>query len=238
MKPIEQLRNYVKTKHPEAAMTVTPPLIQEGVWFIEIICGNQRLIIQWSFATGFGICSLPSESYGESPDETYKSLKVVQRRITELLTSNERATPPIGVLLSRLREQRGYTQELLASKLGVSQATISGIERRSDIQLSTLRKIVEVLGWSLKISDPLSDTIYRLAPNSIIQAQEHAQSSTSPSIDLLVPQGANPSSVSPDAAESNFESLGGYRAGEHLGMSSNGLTPPHVPRMTTGRAGD
>ena len=234
MKPIEQLRKYIKTTHPLAAMSVTPPLIQEGVWFIEIICGNQRLIIEWSLATGFGISSLPTESYGERPDETYKSLKDVQRRITELLTGTERATPSIGVLLSRLREQRGYTQEQLASKLNVSQATISGIERRDDIQFSTLQKVIEALGGVLQISIAYSDVRYRLAPDSVAAAHEDAEMTGVPYIDLIAARTIITSPVD-DATEKKVEPLSSYRQAKNT-SPSNADSSSHVPRTTSGRA--
>ena len=167
MKPIEQLRKYIKTTHPQAVVTLTPPLSKEGVWSIDLTCGDKKLAIEWSLATGFGVSSLSDESYGERPDETFKSLEDVQRRITELLTSNERTTPPLGALLSRLREVRGYTQEELASKLGVRQATVSGMERRDDIQFSTLRRVIKALSGSLEIFVVFFDARYRLGSGSI-----------------------------------------------------------------------
>jgi transcriptional regulator with XRE-family HTH domain len=167
VKPIELLRKYIKTTHPQAAVTLTPPLNQEGVWSIDLACGDKQLAIEWSLATGFGVSSLSDQSYGERPDETFKSLEDAQRRITELLTSNERTTPPLGVLLSRLRELRGYTQEELASRLGVRQATVSGMERRDDIQFSTLRRVIKALSGSLEIFAVFLDARYRLGPGSI-----------------------------------------------------------------------
>jgi transcriptional regulator with XRE-family HTH domain len=167
VKPIEQLRKYIKATHPQAAVTLTPPLNKEGVWSIDLACGDKRLAIEWSLATGFGVSSVSDESYGERPDETFQSLEGVQRRITELLTRDERTAPPLGVLLSRLREIRGYTQEQLASKLGVRQATVSGMERRDDIQFSTLRRTIKALNGSLEIFVVFLDARYRLDPGSI-----------------------------------------------------------------------
>lgn len=192
MKPIELLLKYIKTTHPQAVATMTPPLDKEGVWSIDLAYGDKQLAIEWSLATGFGISSLSNESYGERPDETFKSLENVQRRITEVVTNNERTTPPLGVLLSRLRELRGYTQEELASKLGVRQATVSGVERREDIQFSTLRRVIKALGGSLEIFAVFQDARYRLGSGSIdtcVDAQppialcEHANISTYARID-------------------------------------------------------
>jgi len=167
VKPIEQLRKHIKTRHPQAALTLTSPLNKEGVWYIDLTYGDKRLAIEWSLGTGFGVSSLPSDSYGERPDETYKSVEDAQRRISELLTTNEHTSPPIGVMLSHLREQRGYTQEELASKLNVRQATISGIERRDDIQFSTLCRVIKALRGSLEMFVVFADGRYRLTPASI-----------------------------------------------------------------------
>lgn len=53
--------------------------------------------------------------------------------------------------LSELREAMNLTQESLAETLNVKQASISKMERRSDMYLSTLRKIVEAMGGTLEI---------------------------------------------------------------------------------------
>jgi transcriptional regulator with XRE-family HTH domain len=164
MTPIERLQEYIKGKHPQATVTLTPPLSEHGVWFMDLADGGKQLSIEWSAATGFGVSSLSDESYGERPDEAFKFLGDVERRITELITSNERTVPPLGVLLSRLRELRGNTQEELASKLGVRQATVSGMERRGDIQFSTLRRVIKALSGSLEIFAVFPDARYRIGP--------------------------------------------------------------------------
>jgi DNA-binding XRE family transcriptional regulator len=61
----------------------------------------------------------------------------------------------IGKQLRAARKQAGLTQEELASRVGTSKGYISRIENnRSDIELSTLRRIVEVgLDKRLAITD-------------------------------------------------------------------------------------
>ncbi len=53
--------------------------------------------------------------------------------------------------LAELREAEGFTQEELAAKLGIQQPTLSRMESQSDMQVSTLRRIVEALGGKLEI---------------------------------------------------------------------------------------
>ena len=62
---------------------------------------------------------------------------------------NLQTAPPLCVWLARLREEKGITQQQAAAKLGVRQASVSGFERREDIQVSTLRRFVEALGGYL-----------------------------------------------------------------------------------------
>lgn len=57
----------------------------------------------------------------------------------------------IEMKLRELREQRGMTQEALADKLGITQDSVSRLEQRSDVRISTLRKTVEAMGGSLKL---------------------------------------------------------------------------------------
>lgn len=59
--------------------------------------------------------------------------------------------------LSELRKLRSITQVELARHLGVAQPTLSGLERRSDVQLSTLRDYIEGLGGHLEVSAIFDD---------------------------------------------------------------------------------
>lgn len=53
--------------------------------------------------------------------------------------------------LAQLREAMDLTQESLAEALHVKQASISKMERRSDMYISTLSKIIEAMGGELQI---------------------------------------------------------------------------------------
>lgn len=53
--------------------------------------------------------------------------------------------------LSELRRARALTQKSLAKKLGVGQESISKLESRSDLMLSTLKHYVEALGGRLEL---------------------------------------------------------------------------------------
>jgi DNA-binding XRE family transcriptional regulator len=53
--------------------------------------------------------------------------------------------------LGELREARRRSQAELAKELGVQQAAISRLERRTDMYLSTLRNLIEAMGGKLEI---------------------------------------------------------------------------------------
>lgn len=67
----------------------------------------------------------------------------IRRRTEELLAE---------LPLQELRQARDLSQKELASVLGVNQATISKLERRADMYLSSLRKFVEAMGGELEIA--------------------------------------------------------------------------------------
>jgi DNA-binding XRE family transcriptional regulator len=53
--------------------------------------------------------------------------------------------------LRELRKARKLTQVRMAKALGVTQDSVSRLEKRSDLLLSTLRKTVEAMGGSLSL---------------------------------------------------------------------------------------
>ena len=67
------------------------------------------------------------------------------------------------MLLSELRKSAGITQEQLASSLGIKQPTLSRLESQDDMQISTLRRVIESLGGELEIIAHLPDGDVRLS---------------------------------------------------------------------------
>lgn len=53
--------------------------------------------------------------------------------------------------LQELRQARSLSQERLADLLGVKQASISKLERRTDMYISTLRSFIQAMGGELEI---------------------------------------------------------------------------------------
>lgn len=55
------------------------------------------------------------------------------------------------MLLAEIRRQTGMTQDELAESLGIKQPTLSKLESQSDMQISTLQRVIEALGGHLEL---------------------------------------------------------------------------------------
>jgi transcriptional regulator with XRE-family HTH domain len=83
-----------------------------------------------------------------------KNFKELQGKMSpEARTRSEAKAERIiqEMALDELRTALELTQEQLAEVLHVRQAAISKVERRSDMFISTLRKIIEAMGGELEI---------------------------------------------------------------------------------------
>jgi transcriptional regulator with XRE-family HTH domain len=69
--------------------------------------------------------------------------KKVEARAAQLIAEE--------MTLRELRQPRKLTQVRMAKTLGITQDSVSRLEKRSDLLLSTLRKTVEAMGGSLSL---------------------------------------------------------------------------------------
>src|SRR5712671_4360914 len=77
-----------------------------------------------------------------------KGLSPAQRKKIEVRAAELIAEE---MTLRELRHARKLTQVKMAKKLGVTQDSVSRLEKRSDLLLSTLRKTVEAMGGNLSL---------------------------------------------------------------------------------------
>ncbi len=83
-----------------------------------------------------------------------KNFQELRRKMSpERRQRNESAAHALlaEMALAELRKAAGFTQTELAQVLGVSQANLSKLEHQSDIQISTLRRLVEAIGGQLEL---------------------------------------------------------------------------------------
>lgn len=55
------------------------------------------------------------------------------------------------MLLAKIRAAQGFTQEQLAAALGIKQPSLSRLESQHDMQIGTLRRLIEALGGELEL---------------------------------------------------------------------------------------
>lgn len=84
-----------------------------------------------------------------------KSFKVLEARMSQAsrARSDAKARKLIAEMpLNEIRAARELTQEHLAKILRVKQASVSKLERRADMYISTLRDFVRAMGGDLEIT--------------------------------------------------------------------------------------
>lgn len=111
-------------------------------------------------------------------DEKIKKLSPSQRKKVETRAA---ALLAEEMTLRELRQARKLTQVRMAKKLGITQDSVSRLEQRSDLLLSTLRKAIEAMGGNLSLVAQFPDRepvvlsgIAKDAPESKPASRRHA----------------------------------------------------------------
>lgn len=81
-------------------------------------------------------------------DQYIKKLTPAQRAAVE--DGAQRKIAALG--LQQAREAAGLTQEQVAKRMGVTQATLSRLEHRPDVKLSNIRRYIEAIGGRLEVN--------------------------------------------------------------------------------------
>ena len=95
--------------------------------------------------------------------------KKVEDRATEIIAEE--------MSLRDLRKARKLTQARVAKRLGITQDSVSRLEKRSDLLLSTLRKTVKAMGGDVRIIAEFPNrapvVLAELSEESIVRASRH-----------------------------------------------------------------
>ena len=73
------------------------------------------------------------------------------------------------LLLSEIRELTGKSQKQVADAIGIKQPSLSKLEKQSDMQISTLRRIVKALGGELEV--------LAIFPRGVVKIDQFAKAS-------------------------------------------------------------
>lgn len=77
-----------------------------------------------------------------------ESQSIVKAKAADILTA---------IHLAELRKKRGFTQAQVATAMHIKQPTVAQMEKRADVQLSTLRQYLQILGGDLEICAKFPD---------------------------------------------------------------------------------
>jgi transcriptional regulator with XRE-family HTH domain len=80
-----------------------------------------------------------------------KSFDDLVKRTTTKKTRAKASRRVQELLLSEVRQLAGKSQQEVAETLGMKQPSLSKLEKQADMQISTLRKIVQALGGELEV---------------------------------------------------------------------------------------
>jgi hypothetical protein len=84
-------------------------------------------------------------------DHAPEGQRTPKKRIRRKVVA-KRAVNAKGMTLTQLRAARQLTQVSLAAALQINQGSVSTMEKRTDMYVSTLRSYIEALGGELKIT--------------------------------------------------------------------------------------
>ncbi|MCC6579597.1 MAG: XRE family transcriptional regulator [Phycisphaeraceae bacterium] len=104
---------------------------------------------------------------------TAASRRRASRRANEILTE---------LHLAELRQRLGTSQKEIARRLGIRQPTLSRLENQGDMQIASLRRIIEAMGGELEITArfPKGGVTLRPFSSTRQRATRHAHDAASP----------------------------------------------------------
>lgn len=162
--PLTSLARELRARFPRWRITEDAAELPGGSSFLDIGVEDRTAVVEWRPGRGFGVSAGPLEGYGAGPDELYATLEGVVKRLEDVLERAQRTVPLRELSLKRLRELRRITQEELALALEIQQASVSKLEARGDMRLSTLYKVVEALGGRLELVARFPEFEVKLQP--------------------------------------------------------------------------
>lgn len=85
---IEKLQIVLIKKFPQAYITLDKPLVENGVWSMDIFINDKHISVAWKHGKGFGLVYKDDHGYGEGADEVFSDSHSAYLRIIELMLLN------------------------------------------------------------------------------------------------------------------------------------------------------
>ena len=146
MNTLEIIQEKISILLPGVSILLDLPATPNGSSWLDIKSDNQVLTIEYKPSLGYGLYSSTNNSFGSGPDEVYRNVDSLLKRIEMLFIEHK-----INIKLKEIRELLGKTQGDYSLLSGQKQPSISKLESRTDMQLSTIQKFISSLGGSLEI---------------------------------------------------------------------------------------
>ena len=142
----ELLREKVSRLIPGATISIDPPSAPSENTWIDIATNDQSLTVEYRPLLGFGLYSSEDGAFGVGPDEVYRDIDPLLKRINIILIDHK-----VDIMLKEVRELLGKTQCDVSLLSGQKQPSISKLENRTDMQISSIERFVTSLGGTLEI---------------------------------------------------------------------------------------
>jgi transcriptional regulator with XRE-family HTH domain len=165
---VENLRAELEERR--WSVEIDRPAAGDGTWWLDVDAGGRRFVVAWSAEHGFGLSSPDPDAFGEGHDERYETSGELVARLDDLVGAGRVTVPPRKVALSRLRERASMTQEQIAELLDVQQSAVSKLERRDDMHISTLARLVGAMGGELRLVAEFDEDILEVELPALHQA--------------------------------------------------------------------
>lgn len=156
--PMQKLAQRLRKRFPNATIDLDAGTPAGGIWFLDVTIGKHTVSLQWQAGgKGFGITSTAEPGYGEGAHEVERRADAAFDRTVQLLLAGGHTRSPAPLGLGAVRRLQGVSQEQLAATLRIRQSSVSKLEQRGDLLLSSLRALVEGLGGRLHVRAAFPD---------------------------------------------------------------------------------
>ena len=117
-----------------------------GNWWVDF-SGRRELTVEWRPTFGFGLSYGRQTSFGEGPEEIFRTPERAADRVLQfLIATHEHAAGGLRCI----RELYGVSQDQIAKRLKIKQAAISRLEGRTDPKIETVANFVRALGGQVE----------------------------------------------------------------------------------------
>lgn len=148
----------------------------------------------------------------------------------------DRTKELLGTLpLNSLRKARSLSQEELAEVLSLNQATVSKLERRTDMYISTVRRFVRAMGGELEIRARFPEGVVEIDQFSILPDAEVVRntSTTHQGVEVMAHKKVTRKKAATAASKTLKSGSTGKKSKAAAGSS---LSQRKAPKKTTGKS--